>query len=204
MQHKNTTARPDAGAPHFQQTAFSIASGAADIAGQFQQRTAYSIAVEVVSRTFPGRGYLDWKEACNYLGLSVNTANDLLTKSRFPVSVSRNGTKKLIPVFALIEYETRKYLALGYPADPNQPAPLPPVYMPQELAPGSNGRGCGRLRRGAERAALTPKVTTASAIRPARLSAAGRPSKKEQQAALAAGFQDVKSYRAAQAEANHV
>lgn len=93
-------------------------------------------AAEIVLAAFPGKGFVPFRQASEFIGLAYQTARHHLAAGTFPLATVTFGTRKrLVPISELI----RHYDAQLERAGLAQPTPQP-VAKPDSQAKRRPGR----------------------------------------------------------------
>lgn len=80
-------------------------------------------AAEIVLAAFPGKGYVPFKQASEFIGLAYQTARHHLASGTFPLpTVTFGARKRLVPITALIEYYGKKLEQAGIAEPRRAPA----------------------------------------------------------------------------------
>lgn len=77
---------------------------------------------EIVMAAFPGKGFVPFRQASEFIGLAYQTGRHHLAAGTFPLPTVIFGTRKrLVPITALVDYYARQIEQAGL----MQPAPRP-------------------------------------------------------------------------------
>lgn len=71
-------------------------------------------AAEIVLAAFPGKGFVTFRQASEFIGLAYQTGRHHLASGTFPLpTVTFGARKRMVPVSALIEYYGKKLEQAG-------------------------------------------------------------------------------------------